>query len=71
MINTTSQPIGITLGEPAGIGPDILLKLIHEHQFDRPLVAISDVNLIQNPNVNPIRNPIQNLIGTLSVFDWF
>ena len=62
MINTTYQPIGITLGEPAGIGPDILLKLIHEHQFHRPLVAITDVNLIQNRAALLGFNPIIDVI---------
>lgn len=44
----THPVIGITLGEPAGIGPDILLQLIQDFQTKHPLVAISDVALIQS-----------------------
>jgi len=39
------KPIAITIGEPAGIGPDILLKIL-KHSFARPLVIITDRDLL-------------------------
>mgnify|MGYP001081261628 FL=1 len=42
------QPIiGITLGEPAGIGPDIALKLAMTHQFNEIVILVTDANLIR------------------------
>src|SRR3990167_1557394 len=40
------KPIVITLGEPAGIGPDILLKLAKQHTFSMPLVIAADPELL-------------------------
>lgn len=45
MIRTAT--IGITAGEPAGIGPDILVMLAAHSKFEQPLVAISSVLLLQ------------------------
>lgn len=42
----TNPPIAITLGDPAGVGPDILLKLASHEQFSEPLVVIADRDLI-------------------------
>ena len=39
------KPIAITPGEPAGIGPDILIKLV-QHSFSIPLCVIADRNLL-------------------------
>src|SRR5271157_2543693 len=38
------QPLAITSGEPAGIGPDLCLLLAHQEQ---PLVVIADKFLLQ------------------------
>ncbi len=37
--------LAYTPGEPAGIGPDLIIKLVQGHQFD--LVAIADPDLLQ------------------------
>ena len=37
--------IGITSGEPAGIGPDLLVQLA-QHQYQHPLIAIADADLL-------------------------
>lgn len=40
-------PLGVTPGEPAGIGPDLLLKqALNDH--DRPLFAIADPDLLRD-----------------------
>lgn len=39
-----TQPLAITAGEPAGIGPDLCLQLAHHAQ---PLVVIADKSLLQ------------------------
>lgn len=41
------KPIAITPGEPAGIGPDILLTLIADDKIKHPIVAIADKDLLQ------------------------
>lgn len=46
LINKTA-PVGITLGEPNGIGPDIMLMLAAIHSFRQPLVVITDPELLR------------------------
>ncbi|WP_457766569.1 4-hydroxythreonine-4-phosphate dehydrogenase PdxA [Coxiella burnetii] len=41
------KSIAITLGDPAGIGPDILIKLA-QHKFSAPLCVIADRDLLAN-----------------------
>jgi 4-hydroxythreonine-4-phosphate dehydrogenase len=36
------RPIAITMGDPAGIGPEIILKLIAGQQYSAPLLVIGD-----------------------------
>ncbi len=40
--------IAITPGEPAGIGPDVLIQSIHDTCFDATLVAIADPLLLES-----------------------
>lgn len=40
------KPIVITAGEPAGIGPDLVLRLAGQ-DWSRPLVAIADLDLLR------------------------
>ena len=40
-------PILVTMGEPAGIGPDICLDVV-KHQFDQAVVIIGDVNVLKS-----------------------
>lgn len=40
------QPLAITSGEPAGIGPDLCLQLA-QHEFECPLVVLADKTLLQ------------------------
>ncbi|TYL49381.1 4-hydroxythreonine-4-phosphate dehydrogenase PdxA [Marinomonas sp. IMCC 4694] len=50
MTNTqeTSLPIiAITSGEPAGIGPDIILSALSEQSFDARLIVLADPNLLK------------------------
>lgn len=46
-VNSPANIIGITLGEPAGIGPDILIMLAAVHQFKQPIIAISSIELLR------------------------
>ncbi len=43
---SATRPLAITPGEPAGIGPDLLLQLTASHS-PRPLVAIADPCLLE------------------------
>ncbi len=45
-MNPASQRIAITPGEPAGIGPDLLIQLV-QHPQPQQLVAIADPELLQ------------------------
>ncbi len=40
-------PIAITVGEPTGIGPDILIKLATRHRFAHPIVLLANRDLLQ------------------------
>lgn len=46
MLNTEPAPLVITSGEPAGIGPDLCVRLAVEPP-DTPFVVIADKNLLQ------------------------
>lgn len=40
-------PIAVTVGEPSGIGPDILVKLAAKHRFKAPLVFVANRELLE------------------------
>ncbi|MCH9644206.1 MAG: 4-hydroxythreonine-4-phosphate dehydrogenase PdxA [Gammaproteobacteria bacterium] len=42
-----NKPIAITPGEPAGIGPDIILSLLEHNRIQTPIVIIADQKLLQ------------------------
>lgn len=60
--STTLPPLGITLGDPSGIGPEIVLKL-HTQALPRACVVYGDVGVLQRTaqqwgmgvQVNPIK----------------
>ena len=56
------KPIVITPGEPAGIGPDIVLAL-RQHKITTPLVVIADRELLEQ------RGQLLNRPGTLPDYD--
>jgi 4-hydroxythreonine-4-phosphate dehydrogenase len=45
-MNLKNQRIAITPGEPAGIGPDIVLQIAAQHAFSVELVAIANADLL-------------------------
>lgn len=45
-VKATSTPLVVTAGEPAGIGPDLCVKLAHVHTGDPPLVILADRELL-------------------------
>lgn len=55
------KPLVITPGEPAGIGPDLLLKMLQEG-FTAPMVVIADKDML--------RNRAEQLNITLSIVDF-
>lgn len=46
VINQASRPLGITLGDPLGVGPEIVLKL-HTQILPRPCVVYGDVGVLK------------------------
>ncbi len=39
--------LGLTIGEPAGIGPDLVVRAVQAAQSDRQLIAIGDPSVLQ------------------------
>lgn len=39
--------LGLTIGEPAGIGPDLVVRAVQTAQSDRQLIAIGDPSVLQ------------------------
>lgn len=64
-MSRSKTPIAITVGEPAGIGPDIALQLLQSFSAsDRPLVLVTDPTLLeqraaqlQQPCALPLYDP--------------
>ena len=44
---TTAAPIAITMGDPAGIGPEIVAKLISHSKPPTPIVVIGDAEIMR------------------------
>lgn len=70
--------IGITVGDPAGIGPEIVLKALHRQDSIRPLVYADRVILEQTRDLlkldldlNPVESPEEGKYesGTIDYFD--
>ena len=40
------RPIAITTGEPAGVGPELIVRLLQEHCIATPLTVIGDAGLL-------------------------
>lgn len=69
--------LAVTPGEPAGIGPELLLRVAHNRAFSCELVAIADHQLLQQTvrelgltvNLKPFEpnNPQASGLGNLSV----
>ena len=79
-MNTTPL-IGITMGDPAGIGPEVAVKVISDknvYDFCRPVI-IGDASIIKNTiqvlgfnlTVNPVNDikSIENKYGVVDVYD--
>ena len=69
MTLSTRPLVGITLGDPAGIGPEIIVKALQEadvYEISRPIV-IGDRGVIERaaravgvePRLNPVRRPAE------------
>ncbi len=41
------NPIAITMGCPAGIGPEIIIKALSSLQIDTPVIVIGDINILK------------------------
>src|SRR5690606_23013540 len=46
---TPRGPLALTMGEPAGIGPDITLRVWHERQRSRlpPFFCLADIDVLR------------------------
>jgi len=44
----TDQPIGITMGCPVGIGPEIILRFLNNHTPDRLPVVVGDIGVLKH-----------------------
>ncbi len=70
--------IAVTPGEPAGIGPELLLRLITDYQYDYEIVVFADRDWLQNcanhmgveVRLTPVnwQQPVASGKGTVSVY---
>jgi len=68
------KPLGITMGDSSGVGPEILLKAFRESQLTEPFVAFGDVGALERYNLTgvalrPIRSVDDYQPGELNVVD--
>src|SRR4051794_1834439 len=73
--------VGITLGDPAGVGPEIILKALREadlYETARPLVIGDRMALEragkaigETPRLNPVKSPAEGAyrLGTIDLYD--
>lgn len=72
--------LGLTIGEPAGIGPDLVVRAVQSAQRGRQLIAIGDMNVLSERAERlglPLRitpfaasdAPRENAIGELFVYN--
>ena len=40
------KPIAITMGDPNGVGPEILLRSYRNRSFDNPTIVFGDMSVI-------------------------
>lgn len=45
-MSALKQPIAVTMGDPAGIGPEIILKTLADRSFSVPSVVVGDANIL-------------------------
>lgn len=70
-----SRPLVITVGEPAGVGPDIAVKITQETAFQHPLVILGDARVLKE-RANQLKLgwniPLYNKKSTpaFSLLDW-
>lgn len=78
LMNVPCLRIALTPGEPAGIGPDLAIKLA-QHAQTHEIVAIADPQLLQQRaqamglpvrlrEINPMEKPVASQAGELAVF---
>jgi 4-hydroxythreonine-4-phosphate dehydrogenase len=68
------KPLGITMGDSSGVGPEILLKAFREGQLTEPFVAFGDVGALERYNragvaLRSIRSVDDYQPGELNVLD--
>jgi 4-hydroxythreonine-4-phosphate dehydrogenase len=68
------KPLGITMGDSSGVGPEILLKAFREGQLTEPFVAFGDVGALERYNhagvkLRPVQTARECQLGELNVLD--
>jgi 4-hydroxythreonine-4-phosphate dehydrogenase len=66
------RPVAVTMGDPAGIGPEIVVKTFADPGFSTPAVVIGDVSILSRAvtlldrpiEVRPIKRPDEARLGT-------
>lgn len=68
-------PLGITMGDSSGVGPEILLKAAHENRIPVPYVVFGDLAALAKANepyqlnLHPISHPSQSIPGAVNLLD--
>jgi 4-hydroxythreonine-4-phosphate dehydrogenase len=71
------KPLGITMGDSSGVGPEILLKAFREREVRAPIIAFGDREALEYYNqrlaygvsMRPIVRPSEFQPGSLNVID--
>ncbi|MBL8240752.1 MAG: 4-hydroxythreonine-4-phosphate dehydrogenase PdxA [Bryobacterales bacterium] len=69
------NPIGITIGDSSGVGPEILLKAAHENRIPVPYVVYGDLAPLARLNeryglpLHAITSPAEYRQGTVNILD--
>ena len=66
------RPVAVTMGDPAGIGPEIVVKTFADPGFSTPAVVIGDVSILSRAvtlldrpiEIRPIKRPDEARLGT-------
>jgi len=66
-MNRSERPVAITMGDPAGIGPEIVLKTFADASFLQSAIVVGDPNILTRDSkdlridvtINPVDTPAQ------------
>ncbi len=65
-----NKPLAITMGDAAGIGPEIVVKMFADSTFSTPAIVIGDVQQLQRANTLLGADLVFNVIDQPAAAEW-